>query len=100
WAITTFLLLPNAELLKQVFTDASGAPSFRSFERLFSSERAVTSLWHSLILAVIISITVNAVGIFLVLVTRFYAVRGGRLLWLGYASTLICGGIVLVFGYK
>jgi iron(III) transport system permease protein len=100
WAIVTFLLLPNTELLRAVFTDEQGAPSFRAFERLISSDRAVTSLVHSLILAVVISVTVNVVGIFLVLVTRFYSVRGARLLWLGYASTLICGGIVLVFGYK
>jgi iron(III) transport system permease protein len=100
WAIVTFLLLPNAELLREVFTNDEGAPSFRAFERLIGSDRAVTSLVNSVILAVVITVTVNAIGIFLVLVTRFYAVRGARLLWLGYASTLICGGIVLVFGYK
>jgi iron(III) transport system permease protein len=100
WAIATFLVLPNVALLGTVFTDESGAPSLRSIDRLLGSERAITSLWHSVLLATVISVTVNVVGLFVVLVTRFYAVRGARLLWLGYASTLVCGGIVLVFGYK
>lgn len=100
WGIGTFLVLPNVTLLGQVFSDGQGGVSLRAVERLLGSERAMRSLWNSLLLATILSATVNAVGIFLVLVTRLYAVRGARLLWLGYASTLVCGGIVLVFGYK
>src|SRR5690606_4252565 len=100
WVIGTFLILPNVTLLGQVFADDTGTLTLRAFERLFSSERAVESLWNSVLLAAILSVTVNVVGIFLVLVTRFYAIRGARFLWLGYASTLVCGGIVLVFGYK
>ncbi|MCR2782995.1 MULTISPECIES: iron ABC transporter permease [unclassified Microbacterium] len=100
WGIGAFLIMPNVTLLGEVFTDDTGSITLRAFDRLFGSERAVRSLWNSVLLATILSITVNIVGIFLVLVTRFYAIRGARLLWIGYASTLVCGGIVLVFGYK
>ncbi|MGP6170409.1 ABC transporter permease [Microbacterium sp. A196] len=100
WGIGTFLVMPNVTLLGQVFSDGKGGFSLRAVERLFGSERAVKSLWNSVLLAAILSVTVNVIGIFLVLVTRLYAIRGARILWLGYASTLVCGGIVLVFGYK
>lgn len=47
-----------------------------------------------------LSVTVNLVGIFIVLVTRYFDIVGARILWLGYASTFIYGGIVLAAGYK
>lgn len=100
WVIAVFLLLPNISVLAAVFTDGSGAISFRAIERLVSSDRAMQGLANSFILAAILALTVNVVGIFVVLVTRFYAVRGARVLWVGYATTLVCGGIVLVFGYR
>jgi iron(III) transport system permease protein len=40
------------------------------------------------------------VGIFIVLVTDYFKIRGSRVLWLGYATTLIYGGIVLAAGYN
>lgn len=99
WFILTFLLLPNINLLLSVFFP-DGQLSARSIERLIGSERAMRSLLNSFILAIALSVTVNVVGIFIVLVTRFFAIRGSRILWLGYATTLIYGGIVLVAGYK
>ncbi len=99
WFVITFLLVPNIALLQTVFT-SGGEFSVRSWEKLLSSQRAVKSLVNSLILAVVLSVTVNLVGIFIVLVTRYFQIRGARILWLGYATTLIYGGIVLVAGYK
>jgi iron(III) transport system permease protein len=40
------------------------------------------------------------VGIFIVLVTHYFKIRGSRILFLGYATTFIYGGIVLAAGYK
>ena len=99
WFIVTFLLLPNINLLRAVFFP-DGQMSTRAFEKLLSSERAVRSLRNSFFLAVVLSITVNVVGTFIVLVTRYFDIKGSRILWLGYATTLIYGGIVLVAGYK
>lgn len=100
WFIFTFLLMPNFAILRSVFVSPEGSLTFRSVERLLSSERAVDALRNSFVLAVVLSVTVNVVGIFIVLVTRFYDIKGGRILWLGYATTLIYGGVVLVAGYK
>ncbi|MCU6231535.1 hypothetical protein, partial [Enterobacter cloacae] len=90
WFVATFLVLPNTTLLIRTFFP-SGEFSGRALEKLWSSERAMTSLRNSFVLAVTLAITVNAVGIFIVLVTKYFLVRGSRVLWLGYATTLIYG---------
>ncbi len=99
WFVVTFLVFPNANLLITTFFP-DGAFSGRALEKLLSSDRAMRSVGNSLLLAVTLAITVNVVGIFIVLVTEYFVVRGSRVLWLGYATTLIYGGIVLADGYN
>ncbi|OUE28749.1 putative 2-aminoethylphosphonate transport system permease protein PhnV [Clavibacter michiganensis] len=98
WFVVTFLVLPNANLLVTTFFP-DGSFSGRALEKLVSSDRAMRSVGNSLLLAVTLAITVNVVGIFIVLVTEYFVVRGSRVLRLGYATTLIYGGIVLAAGY-
>ena len=99
WFIAAFLVWPNANVLIQTFFP-DGSFSGRAAEKLFSSQRAMKSLGNSFLLAVALSITVNVVGIFIVLVTQYFRIRGSRVLFLGYATTFIYGGIVLAAGYK
>lgn len=98
WFILTFLIVPNAHLLLEVFEE-DGKFSTGAWGRLFASDRAMSSLRNSALLAVTLSLTVNAFGIFIVLVTKYFRIRGQRFLWLGFATNLIYGGIVLVAGY-
>jgi iron(III) transport system permease protein len=99
WFIAAFLVWPNANVLIETFFP-EGNFSGRAAEKLFSSQRAMKSLGNSFLLAVALSITVNVVGIFIVLVTHYFRIRGSRILFLGYATTFIYGGIVLAAGYK
>lgn len=99
WFIVAFLLWPNANLLRETFFP-DGEFSGRAVEKLASSERAMRSLTNSFLLAVTLSVTTNVVGVFIVLVTKYFDVRGARILWFGYATTFIYGGIVLAAGYK
>ncbi|SDS49097.1 iron(III) transport system permease protein [Pseudarthrobacter equi] len=99
WFIAAFLVWPNINVLIATFFP-DGSFSGRAAEKLFSSQRAMTALGNSFLLAVALSITVNAVGIFVVLVTYYFRIRGSRILFLGYATTFIYGGIVLAAGYK
>ena len=99
WFAAAFLVLPNAALLGVTFFP-DGQFSIRAVEKLFGSERALKTLGNSFLLAVTLSITVNVVGVFIVLVTKYFQVRGAKILWLGYATTLIYGGIVLAAGYN
>jgi iron(III) transport system permease protein len=99
WFIAAFLVWPNANVLIETFFPG-GTFSGRAAEKLFSSQRAMKSLGNSFLLAVALSITVNVVGVFIVLVTHYFRIRGSRILFLGYATTFIYGGIVLAAGYK
>ncbi|MHC6591850.1 ABC transporter permease [Arthrobacter sp. C152] len=99
WFIAAFLVWPNINVLIATFFP-DGSFSGRAAEKLFSSQRAMKALGNSFLLAVALSVTVNLVGIFIVLVTHYFRIRGSRILFLGYASTFIYGGIVLAAGYK
>jgi iron(III) transport system permease protein len=99
WFIAAFLVWPNANVLIETFFPG-GIFSGRAAEKLLTSQRAMKSLGNSFVLAVALSITVNIVGIFIVLVTHYFRIRGSRILFLGYATTFIYGGIVLAAGYK
>lgn len=99
WFSVTLLVIPNLNLLITTFFP-NGQFSGSAVQRLTSSPRAMKALGNSFLLAFCLSVTTNVVGIFIVLVTQFYEVRGRRILWLGYATTLIYGGIVLASAYR
>ncbi|WP_220140413.1 iron ABC transporter permease [Streptomyces sp. KM273126] len=98
WFVFAFLVFPNLVMLREIFFP-DGSFSMRAFAKLWSSDRARASLLNSFLLAAVLSVTVNVVGVFIVLATRYFALRGARLLWLGYATTLVYGGVVAVSGY-
>lgn len=99
WFCVALLIWPTLNLLINTFV-VDGQFSFSSVERLGRSDRAIRALTNSFLLAFLLSLSVNIVGIFIVLVTRYFNVWGSRILWLGYATTLIYGGIVLAAAYK
>ena len=99
WFIAAFLILPNVNILFTTFF-ADGAFSLEPFQKLLSSERAMKSLFNSFLLGITLVITVNIIGIFLVLVTDYFDIKGAKILRLGYFTTMIYGGLILVSGYQ
>lgn len=99
WFCIAFLVLPTSSILNSTFI-VDGQLSMRAFGRLFASDRAVASLGNSFLLAITLPITTTVVGVFIVLVTRYFDLRGSKVLFLGYATPLIYGGVALVAGYK
>ncbi|AZA14705.1 ABC transporter permease [Corynebacterium choanae] len=99
WFILAFLIVPTFTLLQQTFFP-DGQFTTRVVGRIAASDKAVASLKHSFMLAIILSVTVNLTGIFIVLVTRYFDIKGAKILWAGYATSLIYGGVTLVAGYK
>ncbi|WP_078392749.1 ABC transporter permease [Shouchella patagoniensis] len=99
WLISSFLIIPNAQVLLSIIYQ-DGSFTFSAFEKLYRSDRAVQSLYNSFILAIALVITVNIVGVFLVLVSEYFDIKGSGILRLGYMTTLIYGGIILAAGYK
>ncbi len=99
WFILSFLIIPNINTVISIFFQENGF-TIEPLQKLLSSERAMTSLKNSFILAPSLSITVGIIGVSLVLITEYFDIKGSKILRIGYMTTLIYGGIILVSGYK
>lgn len=99
WFILSFLVFPNVNLILEVFVK-DGKFTTSAISKIMSSERALKSLKNSFVLACASIITVNITGILIVLFTEYFNIKGAKFLKLGFMSTLIYGGVVLVTGYK
>lgn len=93
-----FLIYPNLNVITKAFYK-DGKFTFDSVNKVIASKRARRGLKNSILLAVTLSITVNIIGVFIVLVTEYFEIKGSKFLKIGFLSTLIYGGIVLVSGY-
>ena len=99
WFIFSFLVFPNVNLLLKVFIK-DGHFSLDAIHKIMKSTRAINSLKNSFLLAVASIVTVNVSGILIVLFTEYFDIKGSKILSLGFMTTLIYGGVVLVTGYK
>lgn len=98
WFIFSMLILPNINVMIDIFW-VDGQLSLSAFERLSRSNRAIRAVLNSFLLAIVLTITVNIVGTFIVLVTEYFDIKGSRILRLGFMSTLVFSGMVLNNGY-
>ncbi len=97
-----FMVIPCLNTLTSVFTttDAEGRTDPFAVIRFFFAGNMPSFLWNSLKLAVCLVVTVNVVGISIVLLTEYFDIKGARILRLGYMTTLIYSGVALVTGYQ
>jgi len=98
WFIFALLIWPNVNVLIDIFW-VDGQLSLSAFDRLASSNRAIRAILNSFLLAFTLTITVNIVGTFIVLVTEYFEVKGAKFLRVGFMSTLVFSGMVLNNGY-
>ena len=96
-----FMLLPCLNTITQIFTvkGADGQTDPLAVIRFFFAGNMPSYVWNSLKLAICLVITVNIVGVSIVLLTEYFDIRGARILRLGYMTTLIYSGVALVTGY-
>ena len=96
-----FMLIPCLNTLTSIFNvkDASGVRDPLAVIRFFLAGSMPRFVWNSLKLAICLVITVNVVGISLVLLTEYFDIKGAKILRLGYMTTLIYSGVALVTGY-
>ena len=97
-----FMLLPCLNTLASVFRaknpDGTDAGPFAVIQ-FFLAGKMSKNIWNSLKLAVCLVITVNVVGVSLVLLTEYFDIKGARILRMGYMTTMIYSGVALVTGY-
>lgn len=96
-----FMLLPCLNTLTSIFTtkNASGEADPFAVIRFFFAGNMGQYVMNSLKLAIALVITVNVVGISIVLLTEYFDIKGAKILRLGYMTTMIYGGVALVTGY-
>ena len=96
-----FMLLPCLNTLTSIFNTKNAAGERDAFAviRFFLAGTMGKFVWNSLKLAVALVITVNVVGISIVLLTEYFDIKGARILRMGYMTTMIYSGVALVTGY-
>ncbi len=96
-----FMLLPCLNTLTSIFNTKNAAGERDPFAviRFFLAGTMGKFVWNSLKLAVLLVITVNVVGISIVLLTEYFDIKGAKILRLGYMTTMIYSGVALVTGY-
>ena len=96
-----FMLLPCLNTLTSVFMTKNAAGEVDPFAviRFFLAGNMKHYVWNSLKVALCLVVTVNVVGISLVLLTEYFDIKGAKILRLGYSTTMIYGGIALGTGY-
>ena len=97
-----FMVLPCFDTLTSIFSakDAAGNADPFAVIRFFFAGNMPSFLLNSLKLAVLLVLTVNIVGISIVLLTEYFDIKGAKILRLGYMTTLIYSGVALVTGYQ
>ena len=97
-----FMVMPCFNTLTSIFSakDAAGNPDPFAVIRFFFAGNMPSFVLNSLKLAVLLVITVNVVGISIVLLTEYFDIKGAKILRLGYMTTLIYSGVALVTGYQ
>lgn len=95
-----FMLLPCLNTLTSIFNvKVKGERDPLAVIRFFLAGNMGSYVLNSLKLAVCLVITVNVVGISLVLLTEYFDIKGANILRAGYLTTLIYSGVALVTGY-
>ena len=96
-----FMLLPCLNTLTSIFTttNAEGVRDPFAVIRFFFAGSMGRYVWNSLKLAICLVVTVNVVGVSIVLLTEYFDIKGANILRLGYMTTMIYSGVALVTGY-
>ena len=96
-----FMLLPCLNTLTSIFNTKNAAGERDPFAviRFFLAGSMGKYVWNSLKLAVLLVLTVNIIGVSIVLLTEYFDIKGAKVLRVGYMTTMIYSGVALVTGY-
>ena len=95
-----FMVVPCFNTLASVFSTvkSDGTRDPLAVIRFFFAGNMGKYVLNSLKLAVGLVVTVNIVGVSIVLLTEYFDIKGARILRLGYMTTMIYSGVALVTG--
>ena len=96
-----FMVVPCFNTLASVFNTVKpdGTRDPWAVIRFFFAGSMGKFVLNSLKLALALVVTVNIVGVSIVLLTEYFDIKGAKILRLGYMTTMIYSGVALVTGY-
>lgn len=96
-----FMVIPCFNTLASIFSThaADGSADPFAVIRFFFAGTMGRYVLNSLKLALCLIVTVNVVGISIVLLTEYFDIKGANILRAGYMTTMIYSGVALVTGY-
>ncbi len=96
-----FMVIPCFNTLASIFSTHTPDGSADPFAviRFFFAGTMGRYVLNSLKLALCLVVTVNVVGISIVLLTEYFDIKGANILRAGYMTTMIYSGVALVTGY-
>lgn len=77
WFLVAFLLNPIFTILKDTFW-LDGQFTSDAVSKIMRSKRALQAIQNSVVLAIVLTFTINLVGTFIVLATEYFQIKGGR----------------------
>lgn len=99
WFLVAFMIVPVISVFKEVFFTEGGF-SLNSITKLMESSRVKKALTNSYVMAFWTVITVTIVGLFQILVTEYFDIKGSRFLGALFMTPLVYSSISLVRGYN
>lgn len=99
WFIVAFMVKPLASVLEKAFL-SSGSFTFGNIRKVLSSKSIQQTIWNTLFMSALTVVAVNIVGLFQVLVTEFFDVKGAKVVRFIFFVPLILTSISLVTGLQ
>ena len=99
WFVVAFMIVPVVKILQKAFW-ASGTFSTNNIVKVLSSKSIQTTIWNTMIMSLLTVLSVNIVGLFQVLVTEFFDIKGAGFMRLVFFVPLILTSISLVTGLQ
>ena len=99
WFVIAFMIVPVVKILQKAFF-ASGSFSISNITKVLSSKSIQQTIWNTLIMSLLTVVSVNIVGLFQVLVTEFFDIKGATVMRFIFFVPLILTSISLVTGLQ
>ncbi len=99
WFVAAFMIVPVYRIFQKAFFPG-GSFSFDNISKVLSSGSIRQTIYNTLMISVLTVLSVNLVGLFQVLVTEFFAIRGAAALRFIFFVPLILTSISLVTGLQ
>ena len=99
WFVAAFMIVPVVKILQKAFF-ANGSFSTDNIVKVLSAKSIQKTIWNTLFISLLTVGSVNIVGLFQVLVTEFFDIKGAVFMRLVFFVPLVLTSISLVTGLQ